>query len=206
MLLEDLMRSPSISRFNEARAEALLERYPGAAPLSVIRARFMGEIASPRLRVRPLEALEAAWGGELPVFDDEAELQEILDTFVMSLWNALTEHTDRRHPFHLVRRDLPADPDGLERYCSERRAEIQAFVAGLYGPEEEIHLFPDARAKVEFLIGAAALLEELARVDVVRDDTARLRKAIRDAAEVSRRAERQINAVIRICTRARRGE
>ena len=58
--------------------QALLLRLRCATPLHVLRTLFLGNIASPRLNVSPMTPVAQAWGGEMPEFASNAEVEEVV--------------------------------------------------------------------------------------------------------------------------------
>src|SRR5690606_27201075 len=81
----------------------LLEKYACPVPYHEIRARFLGNIASPRLSSRPMQVLSGLWGGELPAFDTMDDVNELIGALINGLWNALARHQKRTDPFRLMR-------------------------------------------------------------------------------------------------------
>lgn len=60
---------------------ALLRRYRCPVPFHVVRARFLGAIATPATELAPMEMVSTLWGGKLPAFDTLGAVNEL-----MALW------------------------------------------------------------------------------------------------------------------------
>lgn len=82
-------------------AHALLARLRCPTPLHALRTLLLGHNASPRLEASPMATLAQAWGGELPEFASDAEVEEVKQVLMHGLWNRLTEHQSTRNPFRL---------------------------------------------------------------------------------------------------------
>ena len=124
----------------DAEIVALLKRYQCPVPFHEIRTRFLGVIASPILEISPLEMIKQLWGGEWPEFETIDALNELLHALVDGLWNRLSAHQNSRNPFQLLRIDVAQSRDGLKRLALVRKQELDGFVEGLFGPEEQIEL------------------------------------------------------------------
>jgi hypothetical protein len=55
---------PPVNAVSDDAVRALLERYRCPVPFHAVRARFLGNIASPILSASPLDTVKALWGGE----------------------------------------------------------------------------------------------------------------------------------------------
>ena len=118
---------------------ALLERYACPIPFHIVRMRFLGNIATPKLDASPIETIKSFWGGELPEFDNRAAVNELFEA-LMSLWNELARHQSVTKPVQLVRMAIKPDPGNLIRLCQTRTEELEGFIDGLFGDEEVINL------------------------------------------------------------------
>jgi hypothetical protein len=83
--------------------QEVLARLGCPMPLHELRTLLLGNIASPRLDMSPMTTLAQAWGGELPEFANDQELEEVVQLLLHGLWNALAEHQNSRNPFRLPR-------------------------------------------------------------------------------------------------------
>ena len=125
----------------DTRIRKLLDRYSCPHPFHVARAIMMGEIASP-LMGSPTAAVESLWGGELPEFETSKEAQAFFGG-LLGLWNHLTRHQKRSHPFKLFNSRPPNDRRGLEDYCQMRLEELHAILEGFFQGEGEMDLSPE---------------------------------------------------------------
>jgi hypothetical protein len=91
-----------------------ISRSRSAAEEGGLRARFLGNIATPLMSVSPLKLVQDLWGGELPTFDTTEAGTELTGTLIMGLWNRLTRHQDRRALFCLFR--IETKPTREETY------------------------------------------------------------------------------------------
>ena len=129
-------------------ARALLIRHNCPTPFHVVRSFFMGDIATPRLGVSPMNALAQLWGGEIPVFNSQQDVEEVLRVLVQGLWNRLTDHQNSRNPFRLTRFEVLPTRQALHDLALLRAQELEGFVDGFFGPEDELML-PDKAHKAQ---------------------------------------------------------
>ena len=85
------MKKPPLKYVGSKAVRALLDRYACPVPFHVVRMRFLGNIATPKLDASPIKTIESLWGGEMPVFDNVEAVNELFET-MMNLWNELTKH------------------------------------------------------------------------------------------------------------------
>ena len=124
----------------DAEVIAMLKRYKCPTQFHEVRTRFLGNIASPVAGASPLETVTQLWGGDLPEIESIDDLNELLNVLVNGLWNRLTEHQNSRNPFMLVRFDVVPTRQGLQHFVLVRRQELDGFVTGLFGNEQQIEL------------------------------------------------------------------
>jgi hypothetical protein len=129
----------------------LLEHYRCPVPFHEVRARFLGNIATPAVGVSPIKMVERLWSGELPEFNSIDAANELIGALIMGLWNRLTRHQERNAPFRLVRPDVMATREGLATLAMIRCQELDGFVEGLFGDEETIGLPERAHRGLETL-------------------------------------------------------
>ena len=60
------MKKLSLKYVGAKTVRALLERYACPIPFHIVRMRFLGNIATPKLDASPIETIKSFWGGELP--------------------------------------------------------------------------------------------------------------------------------------------
>src|SRR5215210_3975151 len=116
-----MVKQDVLSGASDAEVRLLLERFACPIPFHEVRTRFLGNIASPLMTASPLDQVRALWGGELPEFDTIDAANELIGAHVMGLWNALTLHQDRTHPFRLTRFEVAETRDGLEHFARFQR-------------------------------------------------------------------------------------
>jgi hypothetical protein len=185
----------------------LLRRYACPVPYHQVRTRFLGNIATPKLSASPLNVAKGLWGGALPEVDSIEDLNQLIDTLINGLWNALTIHQKRSEPFRLVK--VPVDPSvaNLARLALVRRQELDGFVEGLFDGAEEIDLPERANAALGSLAEMRAIIggaHDFAMRSIEPADPAQIQATFRHLRELTRIMEREINAVVLDCTRARR--
>ncbi len=120
------MKKPSLSSHGIARVRALLDHAACPTAFPVVRTRFLGNIATPRLDASPVQTVTKLWGGQLPTFDTAAAANELFDA-LMGLWNALATHQSESTPFRLTRIATQAEPEDLRRLCQIRIDELEGF-------------------------------------------------------------------------------
>jgi hypothetical protein len=192
---------------SDTEVRRLLDRYGCPTPFHAVRTRFLGNIASPLLAASPLDQVKALWGGDLPEFEDLEAVTELIGALVMGLWNRLTAHQDRKHPFRLTRFDVPETREGLEHIAHVRREEIDGFVEGLFGSAEAIDLPEKAHQALNTLSEIRAMLEGVRSLAADKSKPASeadLAGTLRNVRDLTRIAEQEIHATVLSCTRARR--
>jgi hypothetical protein len=198
---------PPTNAVSDDQVRALLDRYRCPVPFHVVRARFLGNIASPVMAASPMDTVASLWGGELPAFDGLDSANELLRVLVMGLWNQLARHQERNAPFLLLRIDIPATRESLARIALIRREEVVGFIQGLFGKEQGLALPQGARRALEALAEAGGLFGGVYEVasnpakPASADDIAQTRRHIRELTKV---CEREIHEAVLCCTRARR--
>ncbi len=164
----------------------------------------MGNIASPVLSVSPIRTIEDFWPDGLPVFENEEEANALMEG-LLSLWNHLAQHQKRSKPFKLTVKPFSDDRESMRDFLAVRTEEIDQFLDGLLGEEEELPLSEDIRAEVELLSENYALMSAtlvmLNKDETTDEDASGLAKSLR---EMSRIAGVQINDIIMACVRWRR--
>ena len=186
----------------DADIKRLLERYACPVPFHVVRTRFLGALDAPGTMTPPLQVVAALWDGELPEFESSEDANELLSALVMGLWNRLTEHQKRKHPFHLKRLRQPQDSKRLASYAQIRIEELRGFMDGLYGDQEAIELPERAHEALQHLSKLHSFMQ--AYVQFSDDPDMDLHDTQRRLTELTRIAEAEINALVLSCVRARR--
>jgi len=192
---------------SEKTVRTLLNKYRCHVPFHVVRARFMGNIATPALSAAPLRVVKGLWGGELPVFEDVDEANSLIGALVQGLWNDLTRHQRRSQPFRLTR--LPMEPTAasIGHFSRVRLEELDGFLEGLFDGEDAVDLPERAHRAVGYLCELRALVagicELMAREGDV-GDRAQLGIFCKQLRQLTRIMEAEINETVLSCTRARR--
>ena len=187
-----------------ADVRAVLERHECEVPYHAVRARFMGAIAAPTLKVKPVAVVQSLWGGELPECRDLEEAQALLDTMVMGLWNRLSVHQEPNRPFRLIRCELPSTPEEVTSYATTRLEELEGFVIGLFGDNEAMELPESARDALDVLRDLLSFFGGYRQFAAEITTPDKLAEAVSNMRQLTEASEAQINTVIRSCTHARR--
>jgi hypothetical protein len=197
---------PPPSKVTDQQVQALLTRHACPTPLHVLRMRFLGAIASPRLDVSPIRVVEQAWGGQWPELASQEEVEELMETLVAGLWNRLSEHQNARSPFRLPRAEVKPNRQALLALAQTRSQELAGFVDGLFGDEQEMDLPEKAHEAVDVLsevhsmfAGAVPLLADESTPAAQRE----LNDLLRNFQKLAITADEALNRVIQSCKRAR---
>ena len=191
---------------SDEKVRALLARYECPAPFHEVRTRFLGNIASPTMSA-PIEVVKGLWGGELPTFDTMDDANELLGALVMGLWNRLSRHQDRGNPFRLTLLAPEPTRESLFATAVLRKEEIDGFAEGLFASENDVDLPERADEGMRKLAELRTMFAAVA--DVTSDPTKPaspedLKATLEHVREMTRIAEREINAVVQSCKRARK--
>ena len=200
------MKKLSLKYVGAKTVRALLERYACPIPFHIVRMRFLGNIATPKLDASPIETIKSFWGGELPEFDNRAAVNELFEA-MLSLWNELARHQSVTKPVQLVRMAIKPDPGNLIRLCQMRTEELEGFTDGLFGHEEVIDLPERANEALSHLTDINAILHGILDLiarepapSAAQEDTA---STLKNVVEISRIAEKELHAVVLSGKRAR---
>ncbi len=185
---------------------ALLERYKCPTPFHAVRTRFMGGIASPAETISPIETLKQLWHGELPAFDSMEDLNDLVNVLINGLWNQLTKHQTPANPFRLTRIEVSPTREDLRNLTRVRQQEIEGFIDGVFGSNEALDLPDTAHKAVDvlgevraMLAGAGKLLEDESK----SSESSELKALIYNLQDVGKIVEKEMNAAIQSCRRAR---
>lgn len=192
---------------SEKSARMLLSNYGCPVPFHAVRTRFLGNIATPGLSVSPIRVVEGLWGGQLPVFENVDEANELIQTLVNGLWNDLTRHQKRRYPFRLTRVPLEPTAENLGDYCRIRLDELDGFIEGLFNGEKAIDLPERAHIAIghisELRSMMAGICDLPSRAPDAEDPT-QLKMMFKQLRELTRIMETEINEAVFSCARGRR--
>lgn len=196
-----------IKKPSEKTIRALLDKHACPVPFHAVRTRFLGNIASPTLSVSPIRLIESLWGGELPVFESMEEANELLQTLGQGLWNDLAQHQKRIHPFKLTLVNLEPSLNSLGTLARIRREEIDGFVEGLFGEDDEISLPERAHNAIDSLSELRAMMggiEDLVAHGLPPGDAGQLGTTFKHLRDVKRIMETEMQEVVLSCAKARK--
>jgi hypothetical protein len=185
----------------------LLLRLGCRLPFHAVRTFFLGRIASPDLKVSPIGAAEALFGGELPVFDSPEDANALIGGLIAGLWNRLSEHQNRTKPFRLTRVEVPPTNEGLARIALIRREEIDSFREGLFGDNESLDLPETAHRALGVLSRMRAVIEatrDVAARSGETGDAEETKALLAQFRELTRIGEHEMHNAVLSCVRARR--
>ena len=200
------MKTPRFRYVGDLRVRELLRAHGCPMPFHAVRTRFLGNIATPRLDASPIAVIKELWGGELPEFED-ARSADTLFQALMSFWNHLAKHQSRSKPFRLVRVPSESVRDSLLALCRTRTEELEAFVDGLFGSDEEIDLPERAVEGMEHLGEINAMIRGVLHLLEDSDQSPtdkELGDTLRNVKELTGIAEEEIHGVVLSCVWARR--
>lgn len=187
-------------------ARSLLVRHQCPTPFHVVRSLFMGAIASPRLDVSPLGALAQIWGGEMPEFTSQEEVEDVVGVLVQGLWNRLADHQPLRNPFRLTRFDVTPTRQALHDLAWLRTQELEGFVDGLFGPDHEMMLPERAHDAVQALAELHAMFTDTAKFLADEEKPAQpqdLKTLLHTLQQMAIVADERINKAVQACKRRR---
>jgi hypothetical protein len=192
---------------DDGAIRTLLKRYACPLPYHQVRARFMGNIATPAMNASPMKEVQRLWNDDLPDFESQKEAEAFFAALLQGLWNGLSTHQKRSDPFKLGRLNTaPANYEYLARLGKVRREEIDGFVDGLFAGQDEMD-FPESAHKAVGTLGELRALfaatEEMALRPPGPADVATLEQTVKHLRELTRIAEVEINTIIQSCRRAR---
>ena len=190
-----------------ANVAALLKRYQCPIPFHAVRARFMGTMGSPSPDRSPINAIKELWGGNFPPVDTLDDLNHLLHVLVDGLWNPLTAHQTTGNPFKLASVPVRPTRKGIHNYALVRQQEIEGFMDGLFGANEEIVLPESAHDGVDALGQVRAMLSGTVKLlgdTGIPARSGELNGLAENLQALAAILETEMNVVILSCTRARR--
>ena len=182
----------------------LLKRYHCPTPFHAVRARLLGCIASPRLDIRPMQAVEDLWQGEMPEFESLDDANELIGALVQGLWNRLAGHQSSKHPFRLTTLQPPTDAEGIRRFAGTRVEELGAFVEGLFGDAEAMDLPQNAHEAMNHLADLRSFFAAFVQFADDHESADDIESTVRNMQQLSIIAGKEINRAVQSCKRARR--
>ena len=198
-------RAPSV-HVSDQQIQALLTRFRCPTPMHVLRMRFLGAIASPRMEVSPIQLVTQAWGGELPEFASEDEAEELFQALLGGWWNRLSEHQNARSPFRLPRSEVKPKRQALLELAQTRSQELAGFVDGLFGGDEEMDMPEKAHEALNVLARIHSMFAStvaLLEIEATPAEHRELIDLLRNFQKMTITADEEINRVIQSCKRAR---
>ncbi|MEK6247356.1 MAG: hypothetical protein N2C12_04205, partial [Planctomycetales bacterium] len=154
--------------------------------------------------VSPIETVKNLWPDKLPEFDDMDAVNELFQNLT-SFWNHLTRHQARSKPFRLSQ--VGSTYHNLARLCQTRIEEIEGFIEGIFGNEEEVGLPERAFEGMEQIGQINSMLHGV--IDLVVTESAAgspdddLAATYENVKQLTPIAEQEIHAVVLSCTQAR---
>jgi hypothetical protein len=202
-----MAKKPQAPTASNEEVKDLLARYGCPVHFHEVRTRFLGNIATPMMSASPIKIVEGLWGGKLPIFESVDEANELIGVLINGLWNRLTRHQDRKSPFKLTRITGEPTQDYLSSLASMRRQEVDGFITGLFGEEDTLGLPERADRGLDALAEMRAVFASVH--DFIEDSTTagsnkQIATSLKHLQELTLQSEREINAVVLACTRARR--
>ncbi len=198
-------RAPSV-HVSDQQIQALLTRFRCPTPMHVLRMRFLGAIASPRMEVSPIQLVTQAWGGELPEFASEDEAEELFQALLGGWWNRLSEFQNSRSPFRLPRSEVKPKRQALLELAQTRSQELAGFVDGLFGSDEEMDMPEKAHEALNVLARIHSMFAStvaLLEIEATPAEHRELIDLLRNFQKMTITADEEINRVIQSCKRAR---
>jgi hypothetical protein len=143
----------------------------------------------------------------LPELETIDDANELVGALVAGLWNRLTRHQERAAPFRLTHTEPAATREGLAALALMRRQELDGFIEGLFGREEEVDFPERAHRGLDSLGEMRALFAAV--VDVAMDETKPgslkdMETTLRHMREMTKNAEHEMHAIVLSCKRARK--
>jgi hypothetical protein len=185
---------------------SLLLRHQCPTPFHVVRSLFMGSIASPRLDIAPLGALAQIWGGEMPAFASQEDIEEVTRMLMQGFWNQLADHQNSRNPFRLTRFEVMPTRQALHDLALLRAQELEGFVDGLFGSQDEMLLPQKAHDAVRVLADLYSMLGGAAELLADEEKPApanELKALLRNLQQLTIVADELINKAVQSCKRSR---
>lgn len=202
-----MMKNAKYQRESEQVLRALLKMHDCPLKYHEVRARFMGNIASPDMEVTPMREIEAIWGGKMPAFKSNDEASLLINGLIGGIWNELSVHQNPKKPFRLMRvKAAPPSYEHLGKLAKFWREEIDGFMDGLMLGQEEIDMPQAALPSLEVLGEIRAMLEGIHQLCIAPPGPASTDSLAENMKHVHRMmdiAQLEINSIIQFCKEAR---
>jgi len=150
----------------EARAIEMLERYDCPMPYHAVCTHFLGAMSGVA-PVQPMKVLARIWDGKLPAFASIEAVNELLEALINGLWNELTVHQDEKQPYRLMKFPAGVTRASLACLAETRAEEIDGFLTGVFGDQENIEVPEPMGASLGTLM---ELVENFARMQALLED------------------------------------
>ena len=204
--MEKAMKRDKSALPKRDQIEAIIRRYNCPKPYHSVRAFLLGNVASPALTVSPIKAVEQLWGGELPIFEKEKDAEEFFQVLLGGLWNRMSQHQDRKSPFHLIKIETTPTRESLLSFARIRQEEIDSFIDGFFGSSDQVDIPESASGALERLgesRGMFAATASLAKDASIAAPLNQIELTIKLLSRTTLIAENEINAIILSCKKAR---
>jgi len=202
-----MAKSSKLDQLGDRVLKALLEKHACPLRLHELRARFMGNIATPDFTASPMQEVNRIWGGQLPEFESEEDAELLMTGLMGGLWNPLSKHQSKSNPFRLTRvKSAPASYDYLAKLSKFRRQEIDAFIEGLFAGKDyqefpkRAHDAIENLSEIRSIVAGAHELCACPPAPASRDSLEDTKRGLRDLMVA---AEKEMNVVIQSCKEAR---
>jgi hypothetical protein len=199
-----MARRSTHKKGSDGELRRLLKRYNCPLPFHAVRTFFLGNMACPKIETRPLQVLEVLWKGELPEFESLDDANDLISSLVNGLWNRLTVHQSRKHPFRLTPLPVPTDREQIRRLAETRVEELESFVNGLFGGEDALNLPESAHDALTKLAEERSFFAGFVQFADDHDSPDSIKETARNMQQLSIIGAKEINEVVLGCTRARR--
>ena len=131
---------------DDGALRALLARYACPIPYHQVRARFMGNIATPDMNASPMKEVQRIWNDDLPEFEDRKEAEAFFGVLLQGMWNGLSAHQKRSDPFKLARIKTAPGKQWAVRREYLKRIKIAFDAAGIEIPFPHMKLVPPGQS------------------------------------------------------------
>ena len=198
-------RKAAVTGPGDGKLRALLAHYQCPLPYHAVRTRLLGAIASPAIGISPIASIKQLWGGELPAFETPAAAETLFDALI-GLWNTLTKHQQRQTPFRLSAIEVAATDAGLATLAKTRREELDGFLAGLFGPDDQIDFPEQAHQALAHLGEIRVMLAGIVRLaerSKASSSPHEIKALLGQLQDLKRIAEIEIHAALIACAQAR---
>ena len=138
--------------------------------------------------------------------DRVEDLNELLNVLINELWNQLTKHQTSANPFRLIAIEVKPTREDLRKFVRIRQQEIEGFIDGVFGNNEELDLPETAHEAIDvlgemrgMLAGVGNLLDDVSKPSELSE----LKALIYNLQEIGTIIAKEMNVAIQSCRRTR---